>query len=114
MNATIRAKYDDPGYRDFCREITQRKWDRRKRRRDALAMTEGAKGVRLENESGGQLLIHPATRPDRESDWQLTTIGPDGKPWGTTIHRRSKTQLREPLARQRTATTTSTDTKSSR
>jgi hypothetical protein len=51
-------------------------------RRDIDAKTKGAKVVSFVNSRGGRLVIHPAVRPDAESDWQLTTIGCDGRPWG--------------------------------
>jgi len=82
--ATLKAKHgDDPKYLEFRRDLAQRKWAKRKRARNALFITAGAKAVRLVNESGGQLLIHRATRTDRTSDWQLTTVSAhDGRPFG--------------------------------
>lgn len=83
-NATLKAKHgDDAKYLAFRSDLAQRKLAKRKRKRNALLVTAGANAVRLINKQGGQLLIHRATRTDRTSDWQLTTISAfDGKPFG--------------------------------
>lgn len=52
------------------------------RRREILAKTQGAKVVSFRNKDGGRLILHRATQPTAESDWQLSTIGYDGIPWG--------------------------------
>ena len=70
--------------KSYRKEMAKLKWDKRKRKNEALVKTVNARSVMLENKSGMKLAIHPATRPDRESDWQLTTFGADGMPFGHT------------------------------
>lgn len=52
------------------------------RRKEILEKTQGAKVVSFRNKQGGRLILHRATRQDADSDWQLSTIGYDGIPWG--------------------------------
>lgn len=52
------------------------------RRQEILAKTQGSKVVSFRNARGGRLILHRATRQDADSDWQLSTIGYDGIPWG--------------------------------
>ena len=52
------------------------------RRQEIVAKTQGAKVVSFRNKDGGRLILHRATRTDADSDWQLSTIGFDGIPWG--------------------------------
>lgn len=61
---------------------TMREHGKMKIRQDVLAATKGAKAACFRRAAGGRLVIHPAVRQDRTSDWQLTTIGDDGLPWG--------------------------------
>lgn len=66
----------------FKLEVRQRRNDCRSRRNDAIARTNGATAARFVNKSGMQLIVHRSTRTDRDGDWQITTIGHDGKPCG--------------------------------
>ena len=52
------------------------------RRQEIVEKTQGAKVVSFVNKDGGRLILHRATRTDADSDWQLSTIGYDGIPWG--------------------------------
>jgi hypothetical protein len=78
MPATIRRE-DRLG---FLLEVRQLRNAVRERRKDVLKRTVGAKAARFINKSGMQLLVHRSTRTDRDGDWQITSIGCDGKPWG--------------------------------
>jgi len=70
--------------RDFRLEIVHRKLAKRKRRQHAIARTKNARAVLLVNQSGSQLIVHPSTYREYCGQWQLTTLGPDGTPWGHT------------------------------
>lgn len=53
------------------------------KKQQASERAEGAKVVAFKNNrSGLRMLLHPAVRSDRTSDWQLSTIGSDGRPSG--------------------------------
>jgi RNA polymerase sigma factor (sigma-70 family) len=53
------------------------------RKQQAEERASGAKVVAFKNDrSGLRMLLHPAVRNDRTSDWQLSTIGSDGRPSG--------------------------------
>jgi hypothetical protein len=64
------------------REITQRKWDRRRRRREILDRIAGRSTAMFKSESGLAIIVHRCVRADRDNDWQVTTIGADGIPSG--------------------------------
>jgi hypothetical protein len=66
----------------FLLEVRELRNARRKRAKDALKRTKGATAARFQSESGLQLIVHKSTRTDRDGDWQITSIGHDGKPWG--------------------------------
>jgi hypothetical protein len=68
--------------RDYLLEMRERNHARRERARDAMARTRGALAARFANKSGLQLLVHPSTKPGRDGQWQITSIGYDGKPFG--------------------------------
>jgi hypothetical protein len=68
----------------FVRELlyTMRRFGKQARRQEILQQTNGARVVSFKNSRGGRLVVHPAVRTDAKTDWQLTTIGQDGIPWG--------------------------------
>jgi len=68
--------------RDYLLEMRERNHARRERARDAMARTRGALAARFANKSGLQLLVHRSTKPGRDGQWQITSIGYDGKPFG--------------------------------
>lgn len=78
MSTTI-TREDRLGY---LLEVRQLRNARRDRAKDALMRTKGATVARFANKSGGQLIVHRSTRTDRDGDWQITTIGNDGRPFG--------------------------------
>jgi transposase InsO family protein len=78
MPSTI-SREDKLGY---LLEVRGLRNARRNRAKDALKRTKGATVARFVSESGLQLIVHRSTRTDRDGDWQITTIGYDGKPCG--------------------------------
>lgn len=76
------ATLDREKHLKFMIEVRKRRNDCRNRAKNALARTKGATAARFENKSGMQIIVHRSTRTDRDGDWQITTIGYDGKPCG--------------------------------
>lgn len=58
--------------------------DQAKRQAAAQRIPEGTEMVLFRNSRGQRLLLHPATRADRTSEWQLTQLTADNQPWGHT------------------------------
>ena len=79
---------EDPKGDETAKEFLQRLYSvlrangKQAIRQRLLDETQGATVVSFTNRSGFRLVIHPAVRADRESDWQLTTMGFDGRPCG--------------------------------
>lgn len=75
---------DGIGLRDFVYRLgfAIRHAGRKARQKKIQERVKGARVVVFKNESGGRLVVHPAVRSDKTSDWQLTTLGPDRIPWG--------------------------------
>jgi len=64
------------------REITQRRWDTRKRKRETLTRIAGCSTAMFKNSSGLGIIVHRCVRTDRDNDWQVTTLDATGRPFG--------------------------------
>jgi hypothetical protein len=64
------------------REIIQRNWDRRRRRREILERIAGCTTALFKSKSGQGIIVHRCVRTDRDGDWQVTTLDAEGRPFG--------------------------------